>query len=288
MIPVLLRLGPITIYSYGLMMALGFLAADFVIALECRRRGIASELASALVVWGAIVGLAGARLLDIFNHWPSYWADPKSMIFSGSGFVWYGGLIGGITAAYFVSRHFKVRFAVTADMCAPALAVGQALGRVGCQLSGDGDWGAISKVPWAMAYPHAIVGWIGRNVAAIGPHNTLIYPFPADVPVPPGVRVHPAPVYETILYLIVFAILWSMRRRTRIDGRLFYLYLMLAGLSRFMVEFVRINPRVLFELSEAQLIAIVMMVVGAAAWIVSGVGTPHRAVIEEQGQAVGA
>jgi phosphatidylglycerol:prolipoprotein diacylglycerol transferase len=288
MIPVLLRLGPITIYSYGLMMALGFLAADLVIALECRRRGIASELSSAIVVWGAIVGLAGARLLDIFNNWPAYMADPKSMIFSGSGFVWYGGLIGGITAAYLVSRHFKVRFAVTADMCAPALAIGQALGRVGCQLSGDGDWGAISKVPWAMAYPHAIVGWIGRNVAAIGPHNSLVFPYPPDAPVPPGVRVHPAPVYETILYLIVFAILWSMRGRTRVDGRLFYLYLMLAGLSRFAVEFVRINPRVLFGLSEAQLIAIAMMVIGAAAWIISGIRAPQPAVVEEHGQAVGA
>ncbi|HUY18494.1 MAG TPA: prolipoprotein diacylglyceryl transferase [Candidatus Binataceae bacterium] len=288
MIPVLLRLGPITVYSYGLMMALGFLAADLVIASECRRRGIVPEFSSAVVVWAAIVGLAGARLLDIFNNLPMYLADPKAMIFSGSGFVWYGGMIGGIAAAYLVSRRFKIRFAVVADMCAPALAVGQALGRVGCQLSGDGDWGAISKVPWAMAYPHAIVGWIGRNVAAIGPHNTLIFPYAPNAPVPPGVRVHPAPVYETILYLTVFAILWSMRRRNRIDGRLFYLYLMLAGLSRFAVEFVRINPRVMFGLTEAQLIAIGMMVVGAIAWIVSGMRAPQRAAGEEQGQAIGA
>ncbi len=91
MIPVLLRLGPIIIYSSGLMMALGFLAADLVIALECRRRGITSQFSSAVVVWAAIVGLAGARLLDIFNNWPAYMADPKLMIFSGSGFIWYGG-----------------------------------------------------------------------------------------------------------------------------------------------------------------------------------------------------
>jgi len=129
MIPILFRLGPITIYSYGLMMALGFLAADFVIALECRRRGITAEFSSAVVVWAAIVGLAGARLLDIANDLPAYLAHPRSIIFSGSGFVWYGGLMGGILAAYLVSRYFKVRFAVTADMCAPALAIGQAIGR---------------------------------------------------------------------------------------------------------------------------------------------------------------
>jgi phosphatidylglycerol:prolipoprotein diacylglycerol transferase len=276
MIPVLLHLGPITIYSYGLMMALGFLAADFVIAIECRRRGITTEFSSAVVVWAAIAGLAGARLLDILNNLQAYLADPKAIIFSGSGFVWYGGLIGGIGAAYLVSRYFKIRFAVTADMCAPALAIGQAIGRIGCQLSGDGDWGAISKLPWAMAYPHAIVGWIGRNVAAIGQHNRLIYPFPPDAPVPAGVRVHPAPVYETILYLIVFAILWSMRQRTKVDGRLFYLYLMLAGASRFAVEFVRINPRVALGLSEAQFIAIAMMVIGAGAWFASGTRTSNR------------
>ncbi len=287
MIPVLLRLGPITIYSYGLMMALGFLAADFVIALECRRRGITAEFSSAVVVWAAIVGLAGARLLDIANDLPAYLANPRSIIFSGSGFVWYGGLMGGILAAYLVSRYFKVRFAVTADMCAPALAIGQAIGRVGCQLSGDGDWGAISTLPWAMAYPRAIVGWIGRNVAAIGPHNTLIFPYPPDAPVPAGVRVHPAPVYETILYLIVFAVLWSMRRRSGADGRLFYLYLMLAGACRFAVEFVRINPRVMLGLSEAQWIAIAMMVIGAGAWFASGARAAHPAV-ERQEQALGA
>ncbi|MBF6568868.1 MAG: prolipoprotein diacylglyceryl transferase [Candidatus Binataceae bacterium] len=286
MIPVLFHLGPITVYSYGLMMALGFLAADLVIALECKRRGITRDFASAVVVWAAVAGIAGARLLDIFNNLPVYLADPKSMVLSGSGFVWYGGLIGGVAAAYFVSRYFKVSFAVTADMCAPALAIGQAIGRIGCQLSGDGDWGAISKLPWAMAYPHAIVGWIGRNVAAIGPHNSLIFPYPPDAPVPPGVRVHPAPMYETILYLIVFAILWSKRRRNRVDGRLFAMYLIFAGAIRLMVEFVRINPRVLYGLTEAQLIAIGMIIIGAAAWMATGTGSPQVAPVDSRKEAV--
>jgi len=124
-------------------------------------------------------------------------------------------------------------------------------------------------------------------VAAIGPHNTLIFPYPPDAPVPPGVHVHPAPVYETILYLIVFAVLWSMRRRSGADGRLFYLYLMLAGACRFAVEFVRINPRVMLGLSEAQWIAIAMMVIGAGAWFASGARAAHPAA-ERQEQALGA
>ena len=110
MIPVLLHIGPLSVYSYGMMMALGFLAADYVISLECRRRGIVTEYASSIVVWAAISGISSARILDILNNFSSYWADPKSMILSGSGFVWYGGLFGGIFGTYLVSRYYKIGF----------------------------------------------------------------------------------------------------------------------------------------------------------------------------------
>lgn len=266
MIPVLMRIGPFTIYSYGLMMALGFIAADIVVMLECRRRGIPTDYASSLVLWAAIAGLAGARLLDIANNLGAYLADPKTMLLSGSGFVWYGGLIGGILATAFVSRRYGVRFLTTADIAAPALAIGQALGRVGCQLSGDGDWGLPSKLPWAMAYPRAIVGWNAQTVLKLDSHGNLVSGFY------PGVRVQPAPVYETILYLAVFAVLWSMRRRVQAEGRIFYLYLVLAGASRFLVEFVRVNPRVVLGLTEAQIVAAVMIVLGTAALALGGRG----------------
>src|SRR5207302_10173081 len=143
-----------------------------------------------------------------------YLADPKSMIFSGSGFVFYGGMIGGIIGAYLVSRWYRISFAVTMDMCAPALAIGQAIGRMGCQLAGDGDWGLPSTLPWAMAYPKAIIGWHGdlrlpdggflpSTVLELDPHGNLVDGFFA------GVRVHPAPVYEVIMYVAIFALLWS-------------------------------------------------------------------------------
>ena len=273
MIPILLRLGPfhlfghpltLTIYSYGLMMALGFIAADLVIAADCHRRGIDSDYATAIVLWGAVGGLAGARLYDVFDNWRLYMANPITIVWSGSGFVWFGGFIGGVTAAYFVARHYKVSFGATADMCGPALAIGQALGRIGCHLSGDGDWGLPSTLPWAVAYPKAIVGWNSQTVLKLDAHDNLVSGFFA------GVRVHPAPIYEAILYTIVFIILWSMRRRSGVAGRIFYLYLVLLGGCRFMVEFVRINPRVLWGLSEAQLISIVMMAGGAAALYMTG------------------
>jgi phosphatidylglycerol---prolipoprotein diacylglyceryl transferase len=273
MIPILLRLGPfhllghpltLTIYSYGVMMALGFIAADLVIAADCPRRGIDPDYATAVVLWGALGGLIGARLYDVLDNWRLYMADPIAIVWSGSGFVWFGGFIGGVTAACFVARYYKVSIGATADMCGPALAIGQALGRIGCHLSGDGDWGLPSKLPWAVAYPKAIVGWGPQTVLELGPHGRLVSGFF------PGVRVHPTPIYEAVLYTAVFFILWSMRKRGGASGRIFYLYLVLLGGCRFVVEFLRINPRVLFGLSEAQLIALVMVIAGLVALEVTG------------------
>jgi len=263
MIPVLFHLGPLTVYSFGLMMALGFLAADYVIRLECVRRGYDPEYSSSIVITAAVMGLVGSRLYAILDDLPTYLADPKSMIFSGSGFVFYGGMIGGILGAYLVSRWYRIGFAATMDMAAPALAIGQAIGRIGCQLAGDGDWGLPSTMPWAMAYPRAIVGWNSETVLKLDEHYRLVSGYF------PGVRVHPAPVYETILYLGVFTILWSMRKTSYPPGRLIYWYLVLAGGARFFVEFVRINPRVFYMFSEAQLIAFAMVVVGGIALILT-------------------
>jgi phosphatidylglycerol:prolipoprotein diacylglycerol transferase len=268
MIPVLFHLGPLTVYSFGLMMALGFLAADYVIRLECIRHGFDPEYSSSIVIAAAVMGLVGSRIYAILDDLPTYLADPKAMIFSGSGFVFYGGLIGGVLGAYLVSRWYRIGFGATADMCGPALAIGQAIGRIGCQLSGDGDWGLPSNLPWAMAYPRAIVGWNSQTVLKLDEHYRLVSGYF------PGVRVHPAPVYETILYLGVFIILWSMRKTSYPPGRLMYWYLLLAGGARLLVEFVRVNPRVFYGLSEAQLIAFAMMVVGSVALILTRTKRP--------------
>jgi phosphatidylglycerol:prolipoprotein diacylglycerol transferase len=276
MIPVLFHLGPLTVYSFGMMMALGFLAADYVIRLECQRRGFDPEYSSSIVIAAAVAGIAGSRIYAILDDLPTYLADPKSMIFSGSGFVFYGGMIGGVIGAYMVSRWYRISFGVTIDMCAPALAIGQAIGRIGCLLSGDGDWGLPSTLPWAMAYPRAIVGWNSETVLKLDEHYRLVSGFF------PGVRVHPAPIYETILYLGVFYILWSMRKTSRPPGRLIYWYMVLAGAARFVVEFVRINPRVFGPLSEAQLIAIAMMILGGVALLLTAAKDKRPAVEAKQ------
>jgi phosphatidylglycerol---prolipoprotein diacylglyceryl transferase len=168
--------------------------------------------------------------------------DPIGLLFTGSGFVFYGGLIGGALAMTFFFRRHGMPWWRGADAVAPALVLGQAIGRVGCQLSGDGDWGTVTTVPWAMAYPYAVVGW----------------------PYPPGIRVHPTPIYETLAYLAIFALLWRWRRTPQPDGTIFCWYLVLASGARFLVEFLRVNPVVAGNLTSAQLTSIALVAIGAA------------------------
>ena len=259
MIPILFKLGPVTIYSYGVMMALGFIAAGLLLASECRRRKLPTEYASTIVLWGAIGGLVGARLWDVYDEFPHYAHHPLSIIFSRSGFAWDGGFVGGLLAVYLVSRSYKIRFLTTADMASPAVLLGHAFGRMGCLLSGDGDWGLPTKMPWGMSFPNAIVGWNSQTVLKLNAHGKLVSGFY------PGVRVQPTPIFEAVLYLAIAAfLLRAMRRRHWIEGKTFYAFLVLSGGARFLVEFWRINPRVLWGLSEYQLFSILMMIAGTA------------------------
>jgi phosphatidylglycerol:prolipoprotein diacylglycerol transferase len=240
MYPVILELGPLTIYSYGLMMAIAFLTAGYLTGVEMKRKGLPGELASAMMLWAVVGGLAGARVLEVVNDWGAFVRDPLRFLLSGAGFVWYGGLIGGFVAVSAVIRRHRLPWLVTVDCIAPGLVLAHAIGRIGCLLAGDGDWGHETTVPWGMAYPNAIAGW----------------------DYPPGVLVHPAPIYESLAYAAVFALLWSMRKRPHADGALLWWYLILASAARFMIEFVRINPRIVLGLTEAQLISLALAAIG--------------------------
>ena len=156
--------------------------------------------------------------------------------------------MGGVAAVSWVVKKNNIPWLVGADIVAPALALAYGVGRIGCHVAGDGDWGTITNVPWGVAYTNAIVGWADPNTG---------------IPYPPGVRVHPAPIYEFIEGVIVFAILWSLRKRNLPPGTMAWLYLILAGFSRFVVEFWRINPPLALGLSEAQWFSLALMVVGA-------------------------
>jgi len=242
MIPDRLHIGPVPIHIFGLFLALGVLAAGWVVGKEFLRKGYDESLGSSVVTWAVVGGLLGARLWIIVDAWHEFLADPVKLLFSSGGFVWYGGLVGGALGASLVFRRNGVPWFRGADCIAPGLAVGQAIGRIGCQLAGDGDWGRPTTLPWGMAYPYAVVGW-----------NE-----------PPGVVVHPTPVYETIAYLLVFAFLWRRRHEPAPDGTQLAWYLVLACSARFVIEFVRVNPPVLFSLSQAQLMSLALVALGTA------------------------
>jgi phosphatidylglycerol:prolipoprotein diacylglycerol transferase len=231
--PVLFELGGFEIHSWGLVVAIAFGFAWLVFRRELERMTGQGDAAFSLVLAGAVGGLVGSRVYWFFEHLGD---ASLTESFSGAGFTWHGGVLGGAAAALLVARQRRVPLDVLLGAAAPALALGYGVGRIACQLAGDGTYGVASDLPWAMSYPEGEV--------------------------PTTERVHPTPVYETLASLLVFAALWRLRERLA-PVRLFALYLVLAGLERCLVEFIRRNDEVLFGLTQPQLFALAMVVTGA-------------------------
>ena len=211
-----ISLGPFTVHTFGLMMALAFVAAGIVAYFEFRRKGLDPEKIYWLVIASALGGLIGAKVNYLLLNLDQVKADPLSTIFSGAGLVWYGGLIGGLLAALLVMRLYRLPWAKVLDAGAPAMAIGYAFGRMGCFLNGD-DYGRPSTLPWAVQFPKG------------------------SPPTPSGVSVQPTELYEAFSSLVILAIVLWLRPRLKRDWAMICLYLTLAGFERFMVEFVRFH-----------------------------------------------
>ncbi len=225
--------------TFGLMFALGFLASGAVLSRRLKEQGKPLDWAYEIVFAALAGGLVGSRLAWILQNWDEASDDLLGAVFSGSGLVWYGGAIGGAIAVCLWARYRGMLNVALLDLCAPALALGYAIGRVGCQVSGDGDYGRPTDLPWGMAYP--------------------------DGTVPTTVDVHPTPIYETLAVGTLAWVLWSMRDHLR-PGVLFAIYLLFAGLERFLVEFIRRNDEVIAGLTTAQLESLTMIIAGAV-WL---------------------
>ena len=262
MYPVLLRLGPLTIYSFGAMLALAFLAAGQVTSKELQRRGYDGEYGSKFLLWAVVGGLIGARLWSLVNDWQDFLRNPLHVLFSGSGLVFYGGLTGAFITVSLAIRRYGIPYLTAVDCIAPGLPLAHAIGRIGCELAGDGDWGKPSTLPWAHAYPNAIIGW-QEWVTANG--------------LPPDVRVHPTPIYEMLMYGAIFGILWAIRKRPLAPGSLLWLYFIMSGAARFAVEFVRVNDPGWLGLTEAQWFSILLIAIGAWRLAVGSSSTPAAA-----------
>jgi phosphatidylglycerol---prolipoprotein diacylglyceryl transferase len=229
----------LTLQTFGICFALAFIAAGALVAKRLGELGKPVDWAYELILAGLVGGIVGARVYFIVENYDEVKHDLLGNLFSGSGLVWYGGAIGGaIGVCLWAWRRGMLNLALL-DLCAAPLAVGYAIGRIGCQLSGDGDYGKPWNGPWAMSYPHGTV--------------------------PTKVTVHPTPIYETLAMGLVAYLLWQLRDRFR-TGVLFALYLVLAGLERFLVEFIRRNPDTALGLTQAQLLSVAMMLAGGT-WI---------------------
>jgi phosphatidylglycerol:prolipoprotein diacylglycerol transferase len=234
-----IELGPLTLQTFGICFAAAFLAAGAVIARRLDELGRPRDWAYEMAFAALVGGLVGSRLDYVLQNWDSASDDLLGTIFSGSGLVWFGGVVGGALGVILWARWRGFLGARMFDMAAPALALGYAIGRVGCQLSGDGDYGKPTDLPWGMAYPEGTVSTLEE--------------------------VHPTPIYETLAMGFVALALWHLRDRVR-PGALFALYLVLAGIERLLVEFIRRNEDVALGLTQAQLIS-VAMIVGGAYWL---------------------
>ncbi|NTW50228.1 MAG: prolipoprotein diacylglyceryl transferase, partial [Chlorobiales bacterium] len=253
MCPKLLSIGPITFYSFGAMLALAFLAGHYFLSQELRRKKLPPETASTVTAISIFLGVAGSKLFHILENIDEFFYHPVEMILSSGGLTFYGGLLCAIVGNIIYLRTKKIPLLVFFDAAAPALILAYGIGRIGCLLAGDGCYGIPSDGPFAMSFPDGIIST--RAAANPGLVHRFMEIFPG-APVPNDIKVHPTPLYEMLYSVGIFALLWQLRLTARPAGWLFFLYLTLQAAGRFFVEIIRLNPPVVFGLSEAQILAV--------------------------------
>ena len=261
MCPRLFQIGPFTVYGYGLMLALGFLAGSYLFVGEFKRRKLDPNIANNVTLIALVAGVAGSKILYLIENWSSFIIDPVGMVFNPGGLTFYGGFLLATFSIYVYGRRKGITFFAICDAIAPGLMLGYGIGRLGCHLAGDGDYGFPTTLPWGTDYSN---GTYPPSVA-FRDFPEITSRFPGGI-VPNNIPCHPTPVYEFIICALMCWLLWRMRKKVTPAGKLFMIYLMLAGIERFAIEFLRPNPRIVFGLSEAQLIALALIVIGLFGW----------------------
>ncbi len=219
-----------------------------------------------ITMYAALFGLLGAKIFHNLENIDELIKDPVDALISFSGLTYYGGLIcAAIAVIWYAQKHLKVMPLDMCDIAAPGLMLSYGLGRIGCQLSGDGDWGIVNTMPkpswfifpdwmWAYNYPHNVIGEGVRIAGCEGRHCMEL--------VPP---VFPTPLYEAIACILLFFVLWKIRKKFKVHGMLFSVYLILNGAERLLVEQIRVNTKYHiagFGITQAEIISVVLMVTG--------------------------
>ena len=252
MLPELFTVGPLTVYTYGVLLAAAYLLGLRLAMSRARTRGLDPTRMLDLGIYLIISALVGAKALLVVVEWDHFTASPREFLsLARSGGVFYGGLILAVSVAFWYIRRHRLPFWQTCDVVAPGIALGHAVGRLGCLAAGC-CYGRPTSVPWAITF---------TNPAA-----------EANVGTPLGVPLHPTQIYESAAEFLILALLVATERRGRaFAGRTFWLYMLLYAISRFVIEFYRGDPRglVFGVLSTSQFISIVLvpLSIGMLAWL---------------------
>jgi len=248
--PVLFSVFGFDIQSYGASKALAAFVAALVLARAFERLGLKRDSAYALVMWATIWGFVGAKTYYLLERMPTLTVHDLG----GMGFTWYGGLIGGMVAFLVIAHRHQLPLGVVAGAAAIPLTIAYGLGRLGCLLSGDGTYGKPTSLPWAMTFPNGVV--------------------PTNVPV------HPTPLYEALAAVVIATLLLALGRHWN-PPAVFGAYLVLSGISRFLVEFLRVNEPALLGLTQPQLWALVSLLTGVVLIVrTQYLNRPRRAAMQ--------
>jgi prolipoprotein diacylglyceryltransferase len=224
------------------------------------------ELMGSILLWAAICGFVGAKLFNGLENWDDFMKDPVGMLIGTSGFTFYGGLICGGAAVLYIAYKHGIKPLTMLDIGGPGMMLAYGLGRIGCQMSGDGDWGKVNLTP----KPH-LLGWLPDWMWSFSfPHNVNDEGIQIPGCIGKFCHVLPAPVwptsfYESVTCILLFLFLWSIRDKIKIPGVFFGIYLILNGIERFLIEFIRVNTRYhigSFSFPQAQLIAVCLFITG--------------------------
>lgn len=224
------------------------------------------DLMGNIIMIAAVAGLIGAKIFHNLENWDTFIANPIESLLSFSGLTFYGGLIVGLAAVYYYTKSYNIKFIPLIDAAAPGLMLAYGIGRLGCQLSGDGDWGIVNLLPkpewmsflpdwtWAYKYPHNVLSEGVPIAGCVGRHCM-------ELPQ----AVFPTPLYETVMALFIFAFLWSIRKKIVQPGLMFSIYLVFNGLERFFIEKIRVNTLYHvsgFKFTQAELISSLLILLG--------------------------
>jgi phosphatidylglycerol:prolipoprotein diacylglycerol transferase len=232
-----IHIGRFSIGTFGIMLWLAAVAACWILYENFKRWRVDGDAISIVAV-STVAGVIGSKIWHVMETPHELLRHPAELLFDRAGFAWYGGLLVGILTLLWQARVYKLKPLQMLDLASPAAAIGYGVGRLGCLVSGDGDYGIPTKLPWGMSFPHGLV--------------------------PTYQRVHPTPIYELLGALLITWILWRSGRpeRPKPTGQITGEYLILTGIARFLVEFIRINPRILWGMTNAQLASLGAIVFG--------------------------